>query len=314
MTAHRTTLRAAVLLAAAAFASPCGAVDWTSVPGKDITLFYPAQMSWELLLTQTEHSGAGKFREGKNCRQCHDGEEAASGKLLVTDKAAERTPIPGKPGSVKASVKVAHDDAKLYIHIEFEPGSQPDAAMEPKFDSKVAVMLDDGKVAEFARGGCFSACHDNLARMPNGGDGDTTMYLGRSRAKMTRTGGTDLKPNTDLAAARGDGGYLEYWQASLANGAPPVVVDGTVLEKRQENAAPAVEAAANFAGGRWSVTFSRKLVAGAPYKDLVPGKTYTVGFAIHAGHTNKRFHYITFEKTLVLDKGAADLVALAAKP
>jgi cytochrome c-type protein NapC len=57
------------------------------------------------------------------------------------------------------------------------------------------------------------------------------------------------------------------------------------------------------------VVFSRKLVAGAPYKDIVPGKLYTVGLAIHAGHTNHRFHYVSLERMLALDKGPADFVA-----
>ena len=42
----------------------------------------------------------------------------------------------------------------------------------------------------------------------------------------------------------------------------------------------------------------------------MPGKTYTVGFSIHAGLTNRRFHYVTFEKTFTLDQGPADFVAM----
>jgi cytochrome c-type protein NapC len=299
----------AALVAGAWLATPAVAVDWASVPGKDVTLLYPAQMNWELLLTQAEHSGAGKFREGKNCRACHDGEEASSGKLMVTDKALEPTPIAGKPGSIKANVKVAHDADKVYVRVEWDPGKQPDSGMEPKFDSKVALMIDDGKVTEVSRDGCFAGCHSDLQAMPNGGTGNQTMYLVASRAKMSRTGGGEVKSADELAKMRADGAYLEYWQASLNPGAPPVVVDGTILEKRQENAMPAVTATSEFAGGKWTVVFSRKLTAGAPYKDIVPGKVYTLGLAIHAGHTNHRFHYVSLERTLVLDKGPADFVA-----
>ena len=300
---------AAALVVSMGFASSAGAIDWTSVPGKDVTLLYPAQMNWELLLTQAEHSGAGKFREGKNCRACHDGEEASSGKLMVSDKGLEPTPIAGKPGSVKANVKVAHDADRLYVRVEWDPGKQPDAGMEPKFDSKIALMIDDGKVTEVARDGCFAACHSDLQAMPNGGKGDQTMYLVTSRAKMSRNGGGDVKSADELAKMRADGAYLEYWQASLNPGAPPVVADGTILEKRQENATPTVTATSEFTGGKWTVVFSRKLTAGAPYKDFTPGKVYTVGLAIHAGHTNHRFHYVSLERTLVLDKGPADFVA-----
>jgi hypothetical protein len=292
-------------------APPSRAVDWDKVPGKDLTLFYPGQLSWEMLLTQSEHSGADKFREGKDCRQCHEGEEAASGKLLVADKLSEREPIAGKPGSIKSTVKAAHDGENIFIRLDFDPGSQPNAAMEPKYPVMAAVMIDDGKVAEVARGGCYAMCHDNMMRMPSAAAGsEVTKYLSRSRAKMARSGGDELKPADQLAKFRTDGAVVEYWQARLAPGAAPVIVDGDILEKRQEHTTPAVTATASEAGGKWSVVFSRKLSAGAAYKDFAPGKTYTVGFAVHAGHTSHRFHYVSLERTLVIDKGKADFLVV----
>ena len=36
-------------------------------------------------------------------------------------------------------------------------------------------------------------------------------------------------------------------------------------------------------------------------------------FSMHAGHTEQRFHYVSFERTLVLDEGSADLVATLQK-
>lgn len=284
------------------------AVDWSRVNGKDVVLFYPAQMSWEMLLTQSDHSGAGKFREGKNCAGCHEGEEKASGKLLVGDKSTEPTPIAGKPGFVMANVKAAHDGERIYVRVEVDPGQQPDAGMDKDFATKVAVMIDDGKVAEAGRAGCWATCHDNLTRMPSGGSAETTKYLTRSRVSMARTGGAEIKPAAEVDKIRAEGGYLEYWQARLNPGKPAVVVDGTVLEKRAENTAPAVTAEASESGGKWTVIFSRKLTAGAPYKDFTPGKAYTIGVSLHAGHAAHRFHYVSLEKTLTLDSGKADFV------
>jgi len=285
------------------------AADLSNAKGKDFVLFYPAQMSWETLLTQSAHSGAQKFREGKNCRGCHEGEEQASGKLLVADKGSEPTPIAGKPGSIKATIKAAHDADRIYIQVDFDTGQQPDAGMDKDYATKIAVMIDDGGVPEATRAGCFAACHDNLSRMPSGAEGDTTKYLVRSRMNVGRHGGDQIKPAEDLAAARAQGGTLEYWQARLKPTSAPDVVDGTVLEKRQENATPVVTAEASANGTRWTVTFSRKLAAGPGYKAFAPGKTYTIGVSIHAGHTSKRFHYVSLEKTLVLDSGKADIVA-----
>jgi hypothetical protein len=59
----------------------------------------------------------------------------------------------------------------------------------------------------------------------------------------------------------------------------------------------------------WVVEFVRKLAAGPGHKAFVPGQSYSLGFSVHAGHAAKRFHYVSLEKTLVLDQGSADLVA-----
>jgi cytochrome c-type protein NapC len=286
------------------------AVDWSSVPGKDITLFYPGQLSWEMLLTQSEHSGADKFREGKDCRQCHEGEEIASGKLLVADKSAEKEPIAGKPGSIVANVKAAYDAEAISIRVEFKPGQQPNAGMDKDFAHKVAVMLDDGKLAEVARGGCWAVCHDNLARMPSAGGGDTTKYVARSRVKVGRQGGAEIKPEAEIAKFLAEGAFLEYWQARLNVDAAPVVADGWVLDKRHENPTPSVTATSSAIGDTWAVTFRRKLDGGDRHKALASGTTYTVGLAVHAGHTAQRFHYVSLEKTLVLDQGKADFIAV----
>jgi cytochrome c-type protein NapC len=303
-------LRATTVAIGLLAATPVSAVDWSKVPGKDITLFYPGQLSWEMLLTQSEHSGADKFREGKDCRQCHEGEEAASGKLLVADRNAEKEPIGGKPGSIAAQVKVAYDSENIFIHVEFRPGEQPDAGQEKDFLHKVAVMLDDGKLADVSRGGCWAVCHDNLARMPSAGGADTTKYLARSRVKMSRQGGVAMKPNSDLAKLKSDGVFLEYWQARLTPGAKPVAADGWVLEQRHENATPLVAVEASENDGTWAVTFRRPLAGSEVHKAIAAGTTYTLGLAIHAGHTAQRFHYVSLEKTLVLDAGKADFVAV----
>lgn len=289
--------------------SATAAVDWSKIEGQDIVLLYPATLSWEMLLTQAEHSGADKFRDGRTCRQCHDGEESNSGGLLVADKKSEPLAIPGKPGSITAKVKTAHDGENIYIQLAVDAGKQPDAGMDKDFETKVAFMFDDGKVNEAANGGCWIACHDNMAKMPSGGEGDITKYLMRSRAKMARSGGAELKSADELQKIRDAGQYLEYWQARLNPGAAPNVVDGTVLEKRAETQSAVATAEATQVDGKWVVTLARKMAVGAPYKAFQAGTTYTVGFAVHAGHSAQRFHYVSLEKTLVIDKGKADFVA-----
>lgn len=290
----------------AAYAAP----NWATVPAKDVALFYPGQSSWEWALTETDHPGATKFRGGKNCAACHIGDEKDMGALLVSGKKNEPAPIANKPGHIDAKVQIAHDATNLYVRLVFAEGNQPDAKMDSKYATKVTMMLDGGGVPEAARAGCWGTCHDDSAGMASAGGADRTMYLGKTRAKLSRQGGGDaLKPAADLAKLKADGYWLEYWQARLNPGAPAVAENGTIFDKQEETKPIAVTADASFKAGTWTVTFSRKLDAGAGFIPIAAGKPYTVAFAIHSGHTAKRFHYVSFERSLVLDQGNADFVA-----
>jgi cytochrome c-type protein NapC len=302
----------AITLAGLLASTPAFAMDWTKISGHDMTLFYPGQASYEWVLTPGDHSGGTKIREGKNCHECHTDEESNMGDMIAAGKKKEPTPIPNKPGSVIANVKFAHDDTNMYVHLQFKEGNQPDAKQDPKFSTKVTMILDAGGVKESNRFGCWGACHDNLTTMPSaGGATDRTMYLSKTRAaKLTREGAPDgNKPADELAQLKASGYELEYWQAKLNPGAKAEAVGGTIFDKREEVPNAPVTADASFSDGVWSVTLSRPLKAAAPFADLEPGKTYTIGFAIHSGHTAHRFHYVSLERTMVVDQGTADFIA-----
>jgi hypothetical protein len=296
-------------------------VDWGGIAGKDVVLFYPGQASWEWALTPSDMSGADDFRKGKNCGVCHIGEEKDMGAQIVTGKtrtfksgekpSIEPTPIPGKPGFITSTVKVANDGTNLYIHIDFNEGMQPDAKQDPAYATKVTVMFDDGAVSEANRGGCFAACHDDSAGMASAAGATRTMYLPRTRAKMTRQGGGDaLKPVADLDKLKVDGYQLEFWQAMLNPGQPAKAGTEIVFDKRSVPSPSIVSAQATQSGGVWSVTLIRPLVAALPFTSIVPGNTYYLAFAIHSGHTAHRFHYVSYERTLAINSGNADLVAV----
>lgn len=297
---------ASTMSVSAATAAP----SWSGVPSKDVALFYPGQSSWEWALTMGDHPGADKFRAGKNCFACHNGDESNMGAKLISGQVNGPPTIPGKPGSIDAKVQFAHDDQNLYVHIEFAEGSQPNAKMDNTYATKVTMMIEDGSVPEGNRAGCWGMCHDDSSSMASAGNSDRTMYLGKTRAAITRQGGGDtLKPAADLDKLKASGYEFEYWQARLNPGASAVAVNGTVFDKREDVKPTVVSADATNTGGTWSVTFTRKLNAGSGFIPIVDGKRYTVGFAIHSGHTAKRFHYVSFERSLVLDTGAADFVA-----
>lgn len=297
--------------AAAALAGPeaAGAVEWAKVQPKKVMLMYPAQTSWERLMTRERHSGARRYPD-KTCFACHGNidEHPLGDGLAHAEKFKEPTPIAGKAGALDAQVKTAHDKDNLYVRLEFSTANEPDASMDKDFDTKVTMMIDDGNVTEADRAGCWVACHDDAASMSRGRE-NATKYLFES---LVENAGMTVKDQASLEAMRAAGKFFEYWQARLNPGAKAVAIDGTILEKRADNLTPIVQAEATRSlAGVWTVTFTRKLLAGAGHKDIVPGKTYTIGFSVHAGHTAKRFHYVSFERTLTLDSGKADFVAAA---
>jgi len=299
---------------AALVATPAAALDWSGVPAKEIVLFYPGQSSFEWTLTQSDHSGAKKFREGKTCLGCHGGEEADIGAKIASGQKLEPTPIPGKTGSVKATVQTANDGDSLYVRISW-PESPPTSGpkMDPKFEAKVTMMIDDGTLVEATRAGCWASCHDDAIGMASAQPGkDLTKYIVQSRTKITRQGGDEnFRSSAELSDAMKADKFLELWQAKLNKGAAAVAADGYILEKRHMNANPVVNAEANFADGTWTVVLSRKLQVGKPgHKDIVAGKTYSVGFAIHDNYTEHRFHEVSLGRTMMLNQGDADLVAV----
>ncbi|HUO97165.1 MAG TPA: ethylbenzene dehydrogenase-related protein [Rhizomicrobium sp.] len=304
MTVSRLMLSAVAGLATLGCAA--AAPDWATVPAKTITLFAPGQTSLEWLMSPAEHKGADKFRAGTTCVSCHTGQERPMGMTISSGKKNEGAPIPDKPGFIDAKVQVAHDAQNLYVRVEFADTGQPDAKMA-KPTASVAMMLAGEGLPEAARAGCWAGCHDDSAGMPSAGASARTMYLGKTRAQLSRRGGGDaLKPQAELTSLRTAGYTFEYWLVQLDLNAKPAASSGTVFDKRAEGKT-AIVAEANRAGSTWSVTLTRKLNAGTV--TLAPGKRYAVAFAIDAGHTAKRFHYVSFERSLVLDQGVADFVA-----
>lgn len=299
------------MVASAALLVPqsAGAVDWAKVPEKQITLFYPAQISWDRLFTPGRHSGQRRWPE-KTCFGCHgEIDEGPLGDSLVdAEKDKEPAPIAGKPPFVKAKVKTAHENDTLFVRIEFNPGKQPNVNMDKDFETKVTMILDDGGVKDSKNAGCWLTCHSDAESMRWSVPG-TTKYLTDTR--IPKSGGDVIKSEEELAKMRAAGNFLEYWQARVNPGKPAVAVDGTILEKRATHEKPVVKATATVNKGVYTVILSRKLDAGPGYKKIVPDKKYMVGFAIHAGHASQRFHYVSFERSLMLDgiEGVADLLA-----
>ncbi len=294
-------------------AAPAQAVAWNSIKGMDIILFAPGQASWEWVLTESDHSASKSVRKGTSCRECHDGEEEKIGELIASGKKLEPKPILGRPGFIKVNVKAAHDEENLYVRLQWRGSSQASGEkMDPKFQSKVALMFSDGTVKETRIAGCWGTCHDDTVGMASAKkDKEITKYLFASRTKITRQGGGEnFKPDAEIEKLLESNMFLELWRAKLNSNQPAVAVDGYVLDRRIQNKVAAIKAQSKYENGKWIVVFSRKLKQpGEGHLSFENKQIYQFGVAVHDNYTDDRYHHVSLEYTLAIGKGKADIVA-----
>ena len=186
------------LLVAAAFATPAAAADpssinWSGVPARTVTLFYPGQSTYQWLRS-AEHPGAPVVAGAGACLTCHKGSEEKLGNKLVKANKLEPTPIAGKNGVLALRLQVAYDSENAYFRFqwktnaahpgdaypfyrfdgkEWKPyGNQRLAAAVRKgeqpaiYEDRLNMMIDDGKVPGFANQGCWLTCHNGERDAP----------------------------------------------------------------------------------------------------------------------------------------------------
>jgi hypothetical protein len=168
-------------------------INWSQVPTKALTLFYPGQSTFQWLRS-TEHPGAKMVSKGAACAGCHKEEKKLGDKLVKANK-LEPAPVDGKDGTVKLDVQVAYDQENAYFRFqwktrnpypgdaypfyrfdgkEWKPyGAQKLAAAARKgeqpglYEDRLNMMIDDGKVPGFATQGCWLTCHNGERDAPN---------------------------------------------------------------------------------------------------------------------------------------------------
>jgi hypothetical protein len=111
-------LGAAALMAGPALAADPATIDWSKVPAKSVTLFYPGQSTYDWLLSPDHKKGDKQTAQGKACLSCHEGDEADIGNKLVKGGPLEPAPIPGKNGTLPFSVQAAHDKEFVYFRMQ----------------------------------------------------------------------------------------------------------------------------------------------------------------------------------------------------
>ncbi len=310
----KKSLGASVVAAAllGAVSLPAMAVDWSAAKAADIAVFFPGETSLEWMYSKRSHNGAARYQKRKKtCVECHKGDEASYGPLIVKGKDTESTPLGGRRGHTIVKAQAVNDGANLHIRLEW-PKAAGGAAeqQDADFDTKVTIMLEDGAVEEFTAGGCWAMCHIDAKKMP-ADTNDVQKYITDSRTKMTKKkgGGTNYKSDAEIADLVAAGTFIEYWQARLNPGQPATPLQGYVLKDRYEHPTPAISVNATEAGDNWVVEFSRPMAGGSGMKAFEAGKTYNFGVALHDQNTAGRYHLTSFQYTLTIDGGDGDLVA-----
>jgi len=170
-----------------AVAADPATVNWNSVPTKTVTLFYPAQSTYQWVRSSA-HPGAAVVTGGGPCLTCHNGTEEKLGNKLVNANPLEPTPVAGKNGVIQLNLQVAHDNENAYIRAQWKTRNPyPGEAHQfvrfdgkewktygfPKLDAVVrkgeqpgiyedrfSIIIDDGGVPAFANHGCWLTCHN----------------------------------------------------------------------------------------------------------------------------------------------------------
>ena len=269
-------LALSALVATPVIAADPANIDWSKVPVTDVTLFYPGQSSYEWLRTSI-HPGSKMVLDGTACVTCHRGREKAMGDKLVKGGPLEPTPVKGKNGSVDLKFQAAYDTKNAYLRFQWktqlpDPGTEhqylrfdgkewkvygfpkldkvvQDGQQPGIYESRMTIMIDDGKVPQFAQQGCWLTCHDGSRDMPKQFTNDEVKANAlltaikksdvRKYLPATRTDPADWKTGKsmeEINKIKAAGGFVDLiqWRAHRSH-AVGMADDGYVLEFRNSD-------------------------------------------------------------------------------
>lgn len=286
----------ALILAMGADLAQAAAPDWSKVPARKITLFYPGQASLEWVMNKADHSAVPDIVDKKrSCAKCHEGDVADVGAAIVAGKPVgssktvfEATPVAGKAGSIPVQFQAAHDGNHIWFRFEWAAPPHADKPADSKNEVKLTLMFDGGGTVDQANlNGCWNTCHNDLRSMKNQKDDKKTKYI----------------KNADLGAGR----FMDLLQFRSGKGEKPV--DGYVADARvMEGGKSLVKAEGRKDGNKWVVVFERELAAkGTGDHAITPDKIYSFGFAIHEDYAGARYHHVSLGYQFGLDKAVPEV-------
>lgn len=318
-------------------AAATGGLDWSGVPAKTVTLFYPGQASFEWIQTGKDHGGARPFNKGERCSECHAKEVKDMGAKIVSGDKAETTPIPGKRAFVDVQVQAAYMADDVYFRFQWQNSPHKPVPfvdggkMDPANAAKLAIMFAGKEVERAEQAGCWVTCHhdsrympdapkkEQLASSPAASEIDLsqglTKYLAETRSAVelkggegtARGGGDKLKGKDELAAQLGKGTYMDILRFRSGGDSE----NGHIASQRVASGGIPVKAEGKLDGDTWTVVISRKLKSDKPGDiSFEPGQLYTMGIALHDDYTSARFHHVSLEFRFGLDAKDAEINAV----
>jgi hypothetical protein len=292
-------------------------IDWASIQGKTIKLFYPGVASWEFVRSDDHGTGAIPVRTFKKaCADCHVGQSGEMDinadkiingtlKMSSSKKPFEPEPLTGMPGFKDVQVKAAYDAQNIYLHLQWQGSgasvADPSLAKTDETD-KVAVQINN-TIKSFALFGCFMTCHNDENGMPDNKGKDVKLY-----GYYTRDKDGNLIPASKLDGYQSKGLFIDLWTA-VFEGNSVKAKDEYILDKRADDSQNDLKATGSFDNGTYTVVLTRKLDTGDKYDlTLQDGKAFHIGIAIHDNKNKGRKHYVSFPLSIGLST-AADITA-----
>ena len=257
---------------------------------RDVILFSPGQSDAEWVVTR--HPGAQSLRQGRDCHQCHQGEERKMGLAL------------GEKGSVTSRdmrVAFAVEGKDLVVKLSWKG---------PADEQQIAMMWgNDGNTA-FRRGGCWAACHDDMDGMRQDKGQGLSKYLWVARSQQKAIGRpAQAKPAAELNELRERGNFVEIWKADINSTKDATIAGGTVLDKVTWTENSPLTGRATFSKGQWTATFRRPLQGGPGHaKSFLPDTEYTFGVALRGANSKPGQHWVSMPLTFSLNSRETDFI------
>ncbi len=273
------TTISAIVAGCASVATGPAAINWDKIPATKVALYYPGQSSYQWLRSEAHAGAAKETARGDACTSCHDDpkEEQRQGAKILNGKhplEPQIAALKGKNGHVDMAIQAAYDDKNAYLRFQWKgqvmgtehPYMRFDGKEWKKYgdtatnksvtagktpalyESRLSVMLDDGKVPGFANQGCWATCHTGMIDMPGEAKKEdlAAVPLLKSKSDLrkfipgTRNDPMDwksVKSAEEIAKMKEAGAFLELIQWRGARSHPAGMADdGYVLEYRNSDA------------------------------------------------------------------------------